>query len=120
MDEVALAVENTVHCIGEIPADLAHPQAVRITSNTADLHLTSGELDEEQHEVALQSLCVHTSTVKKSAATIRLSAVAETPSRSFSSPALALVQFRDSSEYWQSCLARFDIPASKVRRVYAG
>ena len=29
-------------------------------------------------------------------------------------------QLRDSSEYWQSCLGRFDIPDSKVRRAYAG
>src|SRR5450755_2619111 len=70
MNQIALAGQETVDAIRQISANLAHPQAVGHGRNTSDLHLPRRHFHEEQHHEALQSLRVHTSTVKKSAATI--------------------------------------------------
>jgi hypothetical protein len=41
MDQVPLSVQDSVYGVGKVPADLAHPQAVRRTSDPADLHRPS-------------------------------------------------------------------------------
>jgi hypothetical protein len=38
MDQVPFAREQTLDGIGYIPGNLAHPQAVRRSSNSGDLH----------------------------------------------------------------------------------
>src|SRR5436309_9417113 len=70
MDQIALAIQNSVDGIGKIPADLTHPQPVCGSRDASDLHLARRQLDEEQRDEPLQSPPGHTSTVKKSAATI--------------------------------------------------
>jgi hypothetical protein len=40
MDQVALAIEDSVDCISKIPADLAHPQPIGVGRDTCDLHFT--------------------------------------------------------------------------------
>src|SRR5437667_2377561 len=54
MDQIALAIQNSVDGIGKIPADLAHPQPVCGSRDARDLHLARRQLDEEQHDEPLQ------------------------------------------------------------------
>ena len=46
MDEIAFACKNPVG-IGQVSADLGHPQSVRIGSYSGDLHFARRKLDEE-------------------------------------------------------------------------
>jgi hypothetical protein len=39
VDQIALAIQNSVHGIGHISADLTHPQSVRIGCYASDFHL---------------------------------------------------------------------------------
>jgi hypothetical protein len=55
VDQIALAEEDSVHGVGDLAADLAHPQAVGGGGDTRDLHLARGQIEEEQHDKALQS-----------------------------------------------------------------
>jgi len=70
MDQLALAMLDSVHIVGEIPTDLAHPQPIGDGGNARDLHLARRQLDEEQHHESLQPFSGPHFTVKKSAATI--------------------------------------------------
>ena len=54
MNQVALAIQDSVDGIGQIPADLAHPQAVGSGRDAGNLHLARRQLDEEQHDEPLQ------------------------------------------------------------------
>ena len=54
MDQIALAIQNSVDGIGKIPADLAHPQPVCGSRDARDHHLARRQLDEEQHDEPLQ------------------------------------------------------------------
>ena len=55
MDEVTLAVQEAVHTVREIAPDLIHPEPISLGCYASDLHPARRQLDEEQHEVALQS-----------------------------------------------------------------
>src|SRR2546426_12455453 len=70
MHQIAFTFEESVHLIGEIAGNLAHPQSIRLACDSSDLHPSSGQIQEEEHDKPLQPVQVHTSTVKKSVATI--------------------------------------------------
>jgi len=55
MNQVALAVQDSVHRIGNIPADLEHPQPVCLRPAADDLHLSRRQLNEKQHDETLQT-----------------------------------------------------------------
>ena len=55
MDQIPLPNKQTIDGIALVPADLAHPQSVGLSSNPSDLHTSAGQVDEEQHHEALQS-----------------------------------------------------------------
>src|SRR5688572_7999581 len=55
MDEVSFPGEDPFDAIADVPCDLAHPQTIRHTGNPGDLDPASGQLNEEQHDVPLQS-----------------------------------------------------------------
>jgi hypothetical protein len=48
MDEVALAIEQAVHRIREVAADLIHPQPTGTRRDPSDLHLASRQFHEKQ------------------------------------------------------------------------
>ena len=47
MDQVPLSIQDSVDRVGQIPADLAHPQPIRSFRNPADLDFPGGQLDEK-------------------------------------------------------------------------
>ena len=55
MNQVALASQNPVDGVGQIPTHLAHPQTVRYRRDPRYLRLPRREIEEEQHHKALQS-----------------------------------------------------------------
>src|SRR5581483_12226074 len=55
VDQVTLALEDSVNHIGQVAADLVHPQPVRTRCNAGDFHFSRRQLDEEQHYESLQS-----------------------------------------------------------------
>jgi hypothetical protein len=55
MDEITFAVQYPIDGIGQISADLAHPQPLGIGGNTGDLYLACQQLDKKEHKEALQS-----------------------------------------------------------------
>ena len=55
MDQVALALEDSVNRVGQVAPDLVHPQPVRNRCDAGDLHLPRRQFDEEQHDEPLQS-----------------------------------------------------------------
>ena len=44
MDEVALAIEQAVHRIREVAADLIHPQPIGTRRDPGDLHLAGRQI----------------------------------------------------------------------------
>src|ERR1700687_1268284 len=85
MDQIALAIQNSVDGIGKIPADLTHPQPVCGSRDARDLHLARRQLDEEQHDEPMQppagpGFCGEETRSPQSAP----NAGSETPSRSSS------------------------------------
>ena len=53
MDEVTLSCEQTIDWIGQIAADLGHPQPIRVGGNASNLDPARGKLDEEQDDKPL-------------------------------------------------------------------
>ena len=49
MNQIALANQDSIDCIGEIPSNLAHPQPVRRKPDPTQLHLARRKLDEKQN-----------------------------------------------------------------------
>jgi len=47
MDQITLALEDSVNRISNVSADLAHPQPVGIGTDTSDINLSRRQLDEE-------------------------------------------------------------------------
>ena len=47
VEEVALAVEDTVDVVGEVASDLLHPFAMRFANQTSDVHATVLDVDDE-------------------------------------------------------------------------
>jgi hypothetical protein len=54
MDQVTLAQQDSIDRVGGLPAHLAHPQAVRHTSNPSDLDPSCRQIEKEQHHKSLQ------------------------------------------------------------------
>jgi hypothetical protein len=48
MDQVALAIEQPVHRIREVAADLIHPQPTGTRRDPCDFHLASRQFHEKQ------------------------------------------------------------------------
>ena len=57
MNKVFAAVQNTIKSIGHIACDLLHPARVRFRNNFGNVHVTSGEPDDEENVVADESEC---------------------------------------------------------------
>ncbi len=55
MDQVALAVQDSIHAVREIAPDLIHPEPINGGRDSGDLHPSSRQLDEEQHHESLQT-----------------------------------------------------------------
>jgi hypothetical protein len=55
MDEVALAVQDALHTVGEIAPDLIHPDPISLGCDSSNLHPAGRQLDEEQHYEPLQT-----------------------------------------------------------------
>ena len=54
MDQVALVLQDSINGIGDIPADLAHPQPIGFRCDACDLNLARLQFYEEQHHESLQ------------------------------------------------------------------
>jgi hypothetical protein len=52
MNQIPLPNKQTIDGIALVPADLAHPQSVGLSSNPSDLHTSTGQVDEEEHHEA--------------------------------------------------------------------
>src|SRR5690242_11482718 len=48
VNQVALTTKKPVECVGQISADLAHPQSVWPRCDARDLYFSRGQLDEEE------------------------------------------------------------------------
>ena len=60
MDQVTLAVQDSIHTVREIAPDLIHPEPIDGGRNSGDLYPAGRQLDEEQHYEPLQtSPCPH-------------------------------------------------------------
>ena len=55
MNQIPLTAQNSIDAIGESAADLVHPEPISPRSNPADLDPAGRELDEEQHNEALET-----------------------------------------------------------------
>src|SRR5689334_18157268 len=55
MDQVALAVQDSIHAVREITPDLIHPQPIGRGCDPGDLYPARRQLDEEQHYEPLQT-----------------------------------------------------------------
>jgi hypothetical protein len=53
--QISFPAQEAVGQVGAIARHLAHPAAVRMTSDSRDLHGAAGDIDEEQHVVCHQS-----------------------------------------------------------------
>jgi hypothetical protein len=47
MNQIALALEQAIDGIGQIAADRAHPQPIRVGSDAGNLYPARGQLQEE-------------------------------------------------------------------------
>jgi hypothetical protein len=54
MDQVALAIQNSVEAIGKISANLAHPQTIRRRRDSGNFDPSRRKVDKEQHHESLQ------------------------------------------------------------------
>src|SRR5262245_41404290 len=52
MDQVALATQEPVDAIGQVPRDLLDPRVVRMADQTSDVHAAGLEVDDEPDDVA--------------------------------------------------------------------
>ena len=50
MHQIAFIFEESVHLIGEIAGNLAHPQSIRPACNSSDLHASSRQIHKEEHD----------------------------------------------------------------------
>jgi hypothetical protein len=55
MDQITLAIQDSVHGIGDPPANLAHPEAIGGGGDTRHLALARRQIEKEQHHKALES-----------------------------------------------------------------
>src|SRR4051794_22726345 len=54
MNQIALPVQDSVHCVGGVSADLAHPESICHRRYAANLHLARRQSNEEEHQEPLQ------------------------------------------------------------------
>jgi len=54
MDQVVLAIQNSVDGIRKISSNLTHPQAIRRTRDSGDLNASCRKVNKEQHHESLQ------------------------------------------------------------------
>src|SRR5262245_44946402 len=55
MDQIAFSQEEPIHGIRQIAGDLTHPQSIRSARNSTDLHLSSRNIHEEEHDESRQA-----------------------------------------------------------------
>ena len=70
VDQIALPNEDAAHSIGYVPADLRHPEPIHRGGNASDLDSARREMRKKRTKNRSSPRQVHTSTVKKSVATI--------------------------------------------------
>ena len=56
MNQIPFSLEDAVFAVGEVAADLIHPEAVWRSCDSSELNSPGRELDEEEDHEALQSL----------------------------------------------------------------
>src|SRR3982751_2829532 len=56
MNEIALAEEDAVHGVSDLPPDLAHPQPVGGGGQARDLDFSGRQIEEEEHDKSWQPL----------------------------------------------------------------
>jgi hypothetical protein len=54
VNQIARTTKKPGGLVGQIPANLAHPQSIRSRCDAGDLHLGTGQLDEEEYDEPLQ------------------------------------------------------------------
>src|SRR5205823_13388493 len=55
MNQIAFAEEDSIHRVGRISADLAHPESIGSRTDAGDFHLPCRQIDEEQNQETLQT-----------------------------------------------------------------
>src|ERR1700756_841670 len=56
MNQIAFPVQDSVHCIGDISADLTHPKSIGAGCYARDLHSPTRQIQEKQDQEPLQAL----------------------------------------------------------------
>src|SRR3982751_6932760 len=56
MNQVAFPVQDSVHCVADVSADLTHPESTGAGCYARDLHLPTRQIQEEQDQQTLQTL----------------------------------------------------------------
>src|SRR4051812_27272535 len=54
MDQITFSLQNSVDRVRSVPADLSHPEFIRLGRYTRDLHSSGGQIHEEQNQKAFQ------------------------------------------------------------------
>src|SRR5215471_11063694 len=115
MNQVSLPHEDPLIGIGNISADLAHPQPIGNGRHAADLHLTRRQLEEEQHHKSLQTFSrphFHGEEIRRHNQFPM--PLPETPSRSSSGSVPAPARCRVVPECQQSCCGQSCDPDSTM------
>jgi hypothetical protein len=55
MNQIAFAEQDSIHRVGRISADLAHPESIGSRTDAGDLHLPCRQIDEDQNQETLQT-----------------------------------------------------------------
>jgi hypothetical protein len=53
MNQIAFPVQESVHCIGDVSADLIHPKSIGGGCYAHDFHFPTSQIQEEQDQEAL-------------------------------------------------------------------
>ena len=115
MNQVALASKHAFDAVRQIPANLAHPQAVGLGRNTVDLHFA------RRHSMkkSTRSVAVRAGSTPPRRRNRRPRSVpnagSKTPSKSSSCSAPVPVRSRAAEECRQSCCVRVRAPGSTAR-----
>jgi hypothetical protein len=56
VDDVALALQKSVHAVRQVAGNLFHPGAVWLARDACDLNAPASQIDHELHEVADQTI----------------------------------------------------------------
>ena len=55
MDQILFSIQNPVHLVRSVSADLSHPESIRLGGYARDLHSSGGQIQEEQDQKAFQT-----------------------------------------------------------------